>query len=82
MSSWPEASRMAVEEITAKYGRPDGVTADEIYWMNKGVWKKICITKGETKHSFPIEHTDMMTTSISYKVPVAKWMSLVNLMAA
>lgn len=70
LSGWPEASRMAVKEITDKYGKPDGITKNELIWMNKGVWKKICINKKETKHSFPIEHTDMMQTTISYKVPV------------
>jgi hypothetical protein len=69
VSGWPEASRMAVKEITDKYGKPDGITKDELIWMKKGVWKKICINKKETKHSFPIEHTDMMQTTISYKVP-------------
>lgn len=70
LSGWPEASSMAVKEITDKYGKPDGITKDELIWMKKGVWKKICINKKETKHSFPIEHTDMMQTTISYKVPV------------
>ncbi len=72
VTNWPEASRMAVDEITSKYGKPDGVTADELFWLNKGVWKKICITKMESKHSFPIEHTDMMQTTISYDVPEDK----------
>lgn len=71
-SSWPAASRMAVKEITDKYGKPDGVTSEELIWLNKGVWKKICVTKSESKHSFPIEHTDMMTTTISHKVPQDK----------
>ena len=72
LNTWPEASRMAAEEITAKYGNPDASTEDALIWMNKGVWKKICIDKKETKHSFPIEHTDMMQTTISYKVPIDK----------
>jgi hypothetical protein len=71
-SSWPQASRMAVKEIIDKYGEPDGVTPEELIWLNKGDWKKICITKSETKHSFPVEHTDMMTTVINYKVPQDK----------
>jgi hypothetical protein len=70
LNGWPEPSRMAVKEITDKYGKPDGITKDELIWMKKGVWKKICINKKDTKHSFPIEHTDMMQTTISYKVPV------------
>lgn len=72
MTTWPEASRKAVEEITAKYGNADDVTTEELVWRNKGPWKKICITKNETKHSFPIEHTDMMTTTIEYAVPADK----------
>ena len=72
LSGWAAASKMAVEEITAKYGKPDGITNDELIWMNKGVWKKICISKTETKHSFPIEHTDMMTTTLMYDVPEDK----------
>ena len=72
LSNWQEASKMAVSEITAKYGKPDGVTADELFWLKKGVWKKICISKMESKHSFPIEHTDMMQTTISYNVPEDK----------
>lgn len=72
VSMWPEASRDAAEEITAKYGKPDEVTSDEQIWKNKGPWEKICVTKMESKHSFPIEHTDMMATTIKYKVPVRK----------
>lgn len=72
ISKWPEASRLAGEEITAKYGKPDASTPNELIWMNAGPWEKICITKLESKHSFPIEHTDMMATTIKYKVPVAK----------
>lgn len=72
VSNWPEASKMAVDEITAKYGKPDGVTEDELIWIKKGVWKKICVNKLESKHSFPIEHTDMMQTTISYNVPEDK----------
>ena len=72
LTSWKEASKMAVDEITTKYGKPDGVTADELIWLKKGVWQKICVTKMESKHSFPIEHTDMMQTTINYDVPEDK----------
>lgn len=72
VSNWPEASQMAVKEITDLYGKPDGTMTDEMIWVNKGPWKKICITKMESKHSFPIEHTDMMTTTIGYDVPQDK----------
>lgn len=72
LTGWPEQSRMAVEEITGKYGQADVVSDNELIWWNRGVWKKICINKTETKHSFPIEHTDMLQSTVSYKVPVGK----------
>ena len=72
VSNWPEAAASAVEEITAKYGKPDGITVDELFWLKKGVWKKICVSKMESTHNFPIAHTDMMQTTISYIVPADK----------
>ena len=72
VSSWTKSTQMAVDEITKKYGEPNGVTADELIWMDAGVWKKISVTKTESKHSFPIEHTDMMETTINYDVPEDK----------
>lgn len=72
VSNWPQAAKLAVDEITAKYGQPDGVTEDELTWHKKGEFEKICITKNETKHSFPIEHTDMLQSTIRYDVPEDK----------
>ena len=72
VSDWSKSCQMAVDEITKKYGQPNGITADELIWTNAGVWKKVCITKMESKHSFPIEHTDMMQTTLMYKVPEDK----------
>jgi hypothetical protein len=40
--------------------------------MNKGDWKKITVSREETKHDFPVAHTDMMMQSISHKVPTDK----------
>ncbi|MDQ3016227.1 MAG: hypothetical protein M3R25_05850 [Bacteroidota bacterium] len=72
IANWPKASQMAVEEMTNKYGKPDMVGEEVVAWMNKGNWKTIHVSKKESKHSFPIEHTDMMEQCISYKVPVGK----------
>ena len=73
LNSWPEASRMAAKEIMEKYGKPDAVGAEMLTWKDKGPWKMIQIDKQETKHSFPIEHTDMMKQTIQYDVPVGKF---------
>ena len=73
LSSWPEASRMAAKEIMKKYGKPDAIGPEMLGWKDKGPWKMIHIDKQETKHSFPIEHTDMMKTTIRYEVPIGKF---------
>ena len=73
MSAWPEASRMAAEEMTKKYGKPDVIGNEMLGWVDAGPWKMIHVAKAETKHSFPIEHTDMLEQSISYKVPTDKY---------
>jgi hypothetical protein len=71
-AGWPEASQMAAQEIMGKYGNPDVQDNDVMIWMNKDPWKKIMVEKADTKHSFPVEHTDMMTQCVSYKVPLDK----------
>lgn len=72
IKDWPEASQKAVEEITKKYGEPSGITSSELIWNDAGVWKTIRISKEETKHNFPIEHTDMMQMTIMHEVPEDK----------
>lgn len=72
IKSWPEASRMAAEDMMSKYGQPEAYGEEILGWMNEGIWKTIHVSKEETKHSFPIEHTDMLEQCISYKVPEDK----------
>lgn len=72
LKAWPEASQMAVAEMMGKYGKPDASGKEVLGWMNKGNWKMIQVSKMESKHSFPIEHTDMLEQCISYKVPTDK----------
>jgi hypothetical protein len=78
LTGWSDASRLVLEEITKKYGKPDGVNDDELVWIKKGVWDKICISKKETQHNFPYDHTDILQTTISYKVPIIKMSELGN----
>lgn len=72
ISTWPEASRMAAQEMIKKYGNPDAGGMEVLGWMNKDIWKTIHVTKSESKHSFPVEHTDMLEQCISFKVPEDK----------
>jgi hypothetical protein len=72
IANWPKASQMAAKEMMGKYGQPDGVTENELTWRDKGNWKKICVTKMETRHDFPMAHTDMLSQYVSMRVPVEK----------
>ena len=74
--NWPESSRLAAQEMTAKYGAPDASGPELMIWNNKGKWKTIQINRNEIKHSFPIEHTDMLQQCISYRVPIEKMAEL------
>lgn len=78
LKSWPQASQMAVQEMMGKYGKPDVMSGELLVWMNKGPWKKIAVSKMESKHNFPIEHTDMLEQCISLKVSPDKYTDLGN----
>lgn len=72
VKNWPEASKMAVTKTTEAYGKPTGITEEELVWSEAGPWKTIRISKEETKHSFPLEHTDMLQMTVMYNVPEDK----------
>lgn len=76
LKSWPEASQMAAKEMMDKYGKPNATTPHMLVWHNNGPWKKTIIYDKETKHIFPVDHTDVMEQEINYKVPADKFSDL------
>jgi len=72
LKGWPEASQKAAREALDKYGKPDVASDEMMIWKNKGQWKKMVVTKMETKHEWPMAHTDMFEQYVSYRVPVDK----------
>jgi hypothetical protein len=76
IKSWPEASQMAAKEMMDKYGKPNETTPHMLVWYNNGPWKKTTIYDVETKHIFPVDHTDVMEQVIDHKVPANKFSSL------
>ncbi len=71
--SWPEASQIAAKMMMEKYGKPNETTSHMLVWYNNGPWKKTTIYNKETKHIFPVDHTDVMEQVIDYKVPADKF---------
>ena len=76
LKSWPEASQMAAKEMMDKYGKPNETTPHMLVWYNNGPWKKTTIYDVETKHIFPVDHTDVMEQVIDHKVPANKFSAL------
>jgi hypothetical protein len=76
LKKWPEASQLAAKEMMKKYGVPDEATNSILVWHNNGPWKKTVIFNRESKHSFPVDHTDVMEQVINYKVPASKMSEL------
>ncbi|HXH99484.1 MAG TPA: hypothetical protein VNI52_04395 [Sphingobacteriaceae bacterium] len=76
IKSWPEASQMAAKEMMDKYGKPNETTPSMLVWYNNGPWKKTTIYNMETKHIFPVDHTDVMEQVIDHKVPANKFSAL------
>jgi predicted outer membrane protein len=72
VSAWPERPRLAVKEMTAKYGAPLEVSSEAIIWHNAGPFKRIMVTKKEIPHDFPTPHMDFLEHTISYNVPIDK----------
>ncbi len=52
VSSWPERPRLAVKEMTAKYGAPLEVSSEAMIWHNAGPYKRIMVTKKKYHTTF------------------------------
>ncbi len=72
IESWPAAPRKVVEETIKKYGLPNEATPTLLIWHDSGPWKRTIITSDETAHDFPTPHTDYISQTINYDVPVEK----------
>ncbi len=73
LKSWPEASQMAAMDMMTKYGKPNEGTEHMLVWYNNGPWKRTIVYNVETKHIFPVDHTDVMEQWIDYNVPEDKF---------
>jgi len=72
ISGWAQASQMAAKAMMDKYGKPNESTGHMLVWYNNGPWKRTIIFNEESKHIFPVDHTDVMEQVIDYKVPPNK----------
>lgn len=76
ISGWPKASQIAAKMMMDKYGKPNESTPHMLIWYKNGPWKRTTVFDTESKHSFPVDHMDVMEQVIDHKVPVAKFSDL------
>ncbi len=67
---WPEAPKTAAKQILEQYGPPNEATPTKLFWYGNGPWKRTLVTRDIVTHNFPTSHSDFITNSIDYQVPV------------
>jgi len=72
IAQWPAAPKKVAQETVARYGLPNEATPTLLIWHDSGPWKRTIITSDETAHDFPTPHTDFITQTLNYDVPVEK----------
>ena len=75
-ADWPAAPKKVAQDIVGRYGPPNEATPTLLIWHNNGPWKRTVITRDEALHKFPTPHTDYITQTIDYRVPVEKFIDI------
>lgn len=72
IEAWPPAPKKVVPEVIDRYGLPNEGTPTMLVWHDSGPWKRTIITSDETAHDFPTPHTDYISQTLNYDVPLEK----------
>jgi hypothetical protein len=76
--AWPEASRLAANNMITKYGLPAEVSRTQLIWYNTAPFKRTIVYRDEIAHNFPLPHTDVIEQVVDYRVPSSKVDELIN----
>ena len=72
IEKWPPAPQKMAKDMVEQYGAPNEATPTLLIWHDSGPWKRTIVTSDETAHDFPTPHTDFISQTINYDVPVEK----------
>lgn len=72
IENWPPAPKKIVPETIKTYGLPNEATPSLLIWHDSGPWKRTIITSDETAHDFPTPHTDYISQTLNYDIPLEK----------
>lgn len=76
IAEWPAAPKKVAQGLLDRYGMPNEATPSMLIWHNNGPWKRTVITRDEALHKFPTPHTDYITQTIDYRVPIEKFIEI------
>ena len=78
IEGWPAAPKKVVPEVIKKYGLPNEATPTILIWHDSGPWKRTIVTSDETAHDFPTPHTDYISQTINYDIPLEKLVDVLS----
>lgn len=67
---WPEAQKNVAQQMLTRYGPPNEATPTRLIWYRNEHWKRTEITSDAVVHNWPTVHTDFLTQTIDYRVPL------------
>lgn len=73
IAGWPDPQRNVAHQMLEKYGPPNEMTPTKLFWYYNHPWKRTTLTAESTVHNWPTVHTDFLTQTIDYRVPVAMY---------
>ena len=76
LAEWPASPKTVAADLLDRYGPPNEATPSQLIWHNNGPWKRTVVTRDEALHNFPTPHTDYITQTITYRVPVEKFLEI------
>lgn len=72
IAAWKPTPKDVAQQMLAKYGQPQEVTANRLVWHDNGPWKFTELVNEEVPHDFPVPHKDALYQAIDYRIDPSK----------
>jgi hypothetical protein len=72
IEDWPDAPKNIAHQMLEKYGPPNEATPTQLFWHGNRPWKRTILNSDIVTHNWPTVHSDFLTQTIDYRVPVEK----------
>ena len=70
LDGWKPRPADLARQMIVKYGPPNEATPLRLVWHNNHPWKRTEVLNDEIPHHFPKPHSDIMTQTINFPIPV------------